>query len=152
MIGVGRVVAGLHQLQPGAQRRLRTVEEVAHPETGEDLQAQISQRPLSNPTMWSAVFIKHLKDCECNCSAHNKSCLRLLINLMLTHVALPLMRGRLQVEDVELPAFLIVKHVSNGLRDVAQCDRNCQLALADVWKKSLPHQDPFQACGWMIKY
>lgn len=44
VVGVGRVVAALHQLQPRAQRRLRAVEELAHAEAGEDLQAEVSQR------------------------------------------------------------------------------------------------------------
>lgn len=44
VVGVGGVVAALHQLQPRAQRRLRAVEELAHAEAGEDLQAEVSQR------------------------------------------------------------------------------------------------------------
>lgn len=50
VVGVGRVVAGLHELQPGAQRRLRAVEELAHAEAREDLQAEVSQRSAEDRT------------------------------------------------------------------------------------------------------
>lgn len=44
VVGVGGVVARLHQLQPGAQRGLRAVQELAHAKTGEDLQPEVRQR------------------------------------------------------------------------------------------------------------
>lgn len=50
VVRVGRVVAGLHELQPGAQRRLRAVEELAHAEAREDLQAEVSQRSAEDHT------------------------------------------------------------------------------------------------------
>ena len=43
VVGVGGVVAGLHELQPGAQRGLRAVQELTHTETREDLQPKVSQ-------------------------------------------------------------------------------------------------------------
>lgn len=45
VVGVGGVVAGLNELQPGAQRGLRAVQELTHTETREDLQPEVSQRP-----------------------------------------------------------------------------------------------------------
>lgn len=44
VVRVGRVVAGLHELQPRAQRGLGAVEELAHAEAGEDLQPEVRQR------------------------------------------------------------------------------------------------------------
>ncbi len=44
VVGVGGVVAGLHELQPGAQRCLRAVQKITHTETREDFQAEVSQR------------------------------------------------------------------------------------------------------------
>lgn len=42
------------------------------------------------------------------------------------------MRGRLQLQDVELPALLVIQHLGDGRRDVAQGDGDGQLALAHV--------------------
>lgn len=50
VVRVGRVVAGLHELQPRAQRRLRAVEELAHAEACEDLQAEVRQRSAEDHT------------------------------------------------------------------------------------------------------
>lgn len=50
VVGVGGVVAGLDELQPGAQRGLRTVQELAHAETREDLQPEVSQRSAGDRT------------------------------------------------------------------------------------------------------
>lgn len=50
VVRVGRVVASLHELQPGAQRRLRAVEELAHAEAREDLQPEVSQRSAEDRT------------------------------------------------------------------------------------------------------
>lgn len=50
VVGVGGVVAGLHELQPGAQRGLRAVQELAHTETREDLQPEVSQRSAEDHT------------------------------------------------------------------------------------------------------
>lgn len=50
VVGVGGVVAGLNELQPGAQRRLRAVQELTHAEGGEDLQPEESQRSARDHT------------------------------------------------------------------------------------------------------
>lgn len=44
VVRVGGVVAGFDELQPGAQRGLRAVQELARSEAREDLQPEISQR------------------------------------------------------------------------------------------------------------
>lgn len=44
VVRVGGVVAGLDELQPGAQRGVRTVQELTHSEAREDLQPEVSQR------------------------------------------------------------------------------------------------------------
>jgi len=46
VVGVGGVVAALDHLQPGAQRGLGAVEELADAHPREDLQAQVGQRPV----------------------------------------------------------------------------------------------------------
>lgn len=46
MVRVAGVVIGFNHLQPGAQSGLRTVEELTDPKPGEDLQAQVGQRPV----------------------------------------------------------------------------------------------------------
>lgn len=50
VVGVGGVVAGLNELQPGAQCRLRAVQELTHTESGEDLQPEVSQRSAEDHT------------------------------------------------------------------------------------------------------
>ena len=45
VVGVGGVVAGLNELQPGAQRRLRAVQELTHAKRRKDLQPEVGQRP-----------------------------------------------------------------------------------------------------------
>lgn len=65
VVGVGGVVAGLNELQPGAQRRLRTVQELTHAETREDLQSEVSQR--------SAGITRHIKH-----QNYSKKCSNLL--------------------------------------------------------------------------
>lgn len=65
VVGVGRVVAALHQLQPRAQRCLRAVEELAHAEAGEDLQAEVSQRPAGGDArnrQMRALHVHFLQD------------------------------------------------------------------------------------------
>ena len=44
----------------------------------------------------------------------------------------PLVCSRLQLQDVELPAILIVQHLSDGGGDVTQSDGDGQLALAHI--------------------
>lgn len=61
VVGVGRVVAALHQLQPRAQRRLRAVEELAHAEAGEDLQAEVSQRSARGDTCNQQIRALHVQ-------------------------------------------------------------------------------------------
>lgn len=50
VVGVGGVVAGLNELQPGAQRSLRAVQELTHTEAGEDLQPEVSERSAEDHT------------------------------------------------------------------------------------------------------
>lgn len=44
----------------------------------------------------------------------------------------PLVRRRLQLQDVELPALLIVQHLGDGWRHVIQSHWDGQLALAHI--------------------
>lgn len=46
VVGVAGVIVGFHHLEPGAQRGFRAAQELTHPEAGEDLQAQVGQRPV----------------------------------------------------------------------------------------------------------
>lgn len=41
----------------------------------------------------------------------------------------------LQVQDVELPALLIVQHLGDGRWDIVQCYWDGQLALAHIWQR-----------------
>lgn len=60
VVRVGGVVAGLDELQPGAQRGLGAVQEVTHSETREDLQAEVSQRSAGVVQCTKSVFFKAL--------------------------------------------------------------------------------------------
>lgn len=64
VVGVGGVVAGLNELQPGAQRSLRAVQELAHTETREDLQPKVSERSTDDHTkaeyFFFLLFLLHL--------------------------------------------------------------------------------------------
>lgn len=44
----------------------------------------------------------------------------------------PFVCGCLQLQDVELPAFLVIQHLSDVWRDIIQCDWDGQLALTHV--------------------
>lgn len=44
VVGVGGVVAGFDELQPGAQRSLCAVQELTHAKTSEDLQPEVGER------------------------------------------------------------------------------------------------------------
>lgn len=50
VVGVGGMVAGLDELQPRAQRGLCAVQELAHAESGKDLQPEVGQGPAGNRT------------------------------------------------------------------------------------------------------
>lgn len=59
------MVAGLNDLQPGAQRGLRAVQELTHTETREDLQSEVSQRSAEDHTKdW--VSAQHGEGTKCS--------------------------------------------------------------------------------------
>lgn len=64
VVGVGGVVAGLNELQPGAQHSLRAVQELTHTETREDLQPEVSERSAEDRTQAECfcflLFLLHL--------------------------------------------------------------------------------------------
>lgn len=55
VVRVAGVVIGFNHLQPGAQSGLGTVEELTDPKPGEDLQAQVGQRPVERRSAFNAT-------------------------------------------------------------------------------------------------
>lgn len=109
VVGVGGMVAGFDELQPGAQRGLRAVQEVAHAETGENLQAEISQRPAG----------KRIRG-ETLTSKPKMELFQGLLSILCSSVYIdsPLVSRCFQLQDVEIPAFLVIQHLCDGRRHV----------------------------------
>lgn len=59
-------------------------------------------------------------------------------------VFVPLVCCCLQLQDVELPALLVIQHLGNGWRDVIQRDWDRQLALTHIYTHTHTNTQTFE--------